>query len=241
MNIAEDLTYVSTDEQEQVIPWVHARDKNTGKVTEYISTDGSPSVDDLKRLPLHKLDCIGCHNQPSHSYRPPVRIVDESIALGKISTELPNVRSASIQALVVQYATTSGAMDSIPIVFENYYRNNYSAVADQKSNLIAVASEDLKTQYSRNFFPEMHVNWQAYPDNIGHMTSMGCFRCHDGKHKSSDGEVIPKDCNTCHTILYQGTAAITKALNAEGLAFQHPEDIGNAWKENNCTDCHTGE
>jgi hypothetical protein len=241
MNIAEDLTYVSTDEQEQVIPWVHARDKNTGKVTEYISTDGSPSVDDLKRLPLHKLDCIGCHNQPSHSYRPPVRIVDESIALGKISTELPNVRSASIQALVVQYATTSGAMDSIPIVFENYYRNNYSAVADQKSNLIAVASEDLKTQYSRNFFPEMHVNWQAYPDNIGHMTSMGCFRCHDGKHKSSDGEVIPKDCNTCHTILYQGTAAITKALNAEGLAFQHPEDVGNAWKENNCTDCHTGE
>ena len=152
MNIAEDLTYVSTDNQEQDIPWVRARNKNTGKVTEYVSTETSPLGDDLKKLPLHKLDCIGCHNQPSHSYRPPVRIVDESIALGKISTELPNVRAASIQALVVQYATTSGAMDSIPIVFENYYRNNYSVVADQKSNLIAAASEELKTQYQPKLF-----------------------------------------------------------------------------------------
>ncbi len=81
-----------------------------------------------------------------------MRIVDESIALGKISTELPNVRAASIQALVVQYATTSGAMDSIPIVFENYYRNNYSVVADQKSNLIAAASEELKTQVQPKLF-----------------------------------------------------------------------------------------
>ncbi|MGA9408508.1 MAG: NapC/NirT family cytochrome c [Bacteroidota bacterium] len=241
MNIAEDLTCVSTDKQEQVIPWVRARNKFTGKVTEYVSTDNPPSSDDLKKLPLHKLDCIGCHNQPSHSYRPPVRIVDESMALGKISTELPNVRTASIQALVVPYATTAAAMDSISIVLENYYKGNYAADVEQKKGLIVAASEELKAQYSRNFFPEMKVNWQAYPDNIGHMTSMGCFRCHDGKHESNDGRVIPKDCNTFHTILYQGTAPTTTTLNAAGLAFQHPEDVGDAWKENNCTDCHTGE
>jgi hypothetical protein len=195
----------------------------------------------LEKLPLHKLDCIGCHNQPSHGYRPPVRIVDQSMALGKISTELPNVRSASIQALVVPYATSAGAMDSIPKMFEAYYKNHYPAVVEQKKDLIAAASEELKTQYSRNFFPEMHVSWQAYPNNVGHMTSLGCFRCHDGKHKSNDGSVIPKDCNSCHTILYQGTAAMPTTLNASGLVFQHPEDVGNAWKEMNCTDCHTGQ
>jgi hypothetical protein len=170
-----------------------------------------------------------------------VRIVDQSMALGNISTELPNVRAASIQALVVPYATSVGAMDSIPRVFESYYKDHYPAVVEQKKDLIAAASEELKTQYSRNFFPEMRVSWQAYPNNVGHMTSLGCFRCHDGKHKSSDGKEIPKDCNSCHTILYQGTSVTPTTLNAAGLVFQHPEDVGNAWKEMNCTDCHTGQ
>lgn len=240
MNIAEEMTYVATDSLEQSIPWVRARNKYTGVEKEFVSTDATQPADELKKLPLHRLDCIGCHNQPSHSYRPPVRIVDESIALGKISTDLPNVRTASIQALVVPYGTTAGAMDSIPKTFESYYKTNYPAVVAQKKVLMAAASEELKTQYSRNFFPEMHVSWQAYPNNIGHMTSLGCFRCHDGKHKSGDGQVIPKDCNSCHTILYQGSDAVPSTLNAAGLPFQHPEDVGEAWKENNCTDCHTG-
>ncbi|HEY6951898.1 MAG TPA: NapC/NirT family cytochrome c [Bacteroidota bacterium] len=241
MNIAEEMTYVANDSLEQSIPWVRARNKNTGQVTEYVSTDETKTVDELKKLTMHKLDCIGCHNQPSHSYRPPVRLVDQSLAQGKISTELPNVRMASIQALVTPYATTAAAMDSIPQVFLGYYKDHYPVVADQKKDLIAAASEELKTQYSRNFFPEMNVNWQAYPNNVGHMTNLGCFRCHDGKHKSAEGKTIPKDCNSCHTILYQGTAAAPATLNSAGLAFQHPEDVGDAWKETNCSDCHTGQ
>jgi len=27
----------------------------------------------------------------------------------------------------------------------------------------------------------------------------------------------------------------------QGLEFQHPEDVGDAWKETNCKDCHSGE
>ena len=87
----------------------------------------------------------------------------------------------------------------------------------------------------------MRVSWQAYPNNIGHMTSMGCFRCHDGKHVSSTGKVISKDCNSCHTILYQGHDPVPTTLDAAGLEFQHPEDIGDLWKETNCMECHTGK
>jgi len=39
----------------------------------------------------------------------------------------------------------------------------------------------VKRVYHQNFFPEMRVSWQAYPDNIGHKEFPGCFRCHDGK------------------------------------------------------------
>jgi hypothetical protein len=49
----------------------------------------------------------------------------------------------------------------------------------------------------------MKIAWGTYPNNIGHEDFLGCFRCHDGSHKSADGKVIPDDCETCHAILAQ--------------------------------------
>jgi hypothetical protein len=42
----------------------------------------------------------------------------------------------------------------------------------------------------------------TYPNNLGHMDSPGCFRCHDGSHMTADGkETIGQDCDTCHQLL----------------------------------------
>ena len=73
------------------------------------------------------------------------------------------------------------------------------------------------------------------------MTDLGCFRCHDGKHVSATGKVISKDCNSCHTILYQGTDPTPTTLAVTGLEFEHPAEIGEVWKEMNCKDCHAGQ
>lgn len=241
MNIANEITYVATDTQHQVIPWVKIRKKATGEEVEYLSTEATQSAGDLKKLAVNRMDCIDCHNRPSHVYRPPVRIVDHSLAAGRISMELPNVRTASIAALVQEYSTNEAAMDSIPLLMQRYYDEQYPAVAQQKKELIRQASEELKSQFSQNFFPAMRANWKSYPNNLGHMTDLGCFRCHDGRHVSTSGKVISKDCNSCHTILYQGNNPLPTSLDPAGLAFQHPEDIGDAWKETNCKDCHTGQ
>lgn len=241
MNIANEVRYVATDTQRQVIPWVVMKNKLTGEEVEYTSTEATQSVDELRKLASNKMDCIDCHNRPSHVYRPPVRIIDHSLAMGRISLQLPNVRAAAIQALTQEYSSKVAAMDSIPLLMENFYKEQYPAVAEQKRDLITQASEELKTQFSQNIFPTMRVNWKAYPNNIGHMTDIGCFRCHDGKHVSPTGKVISKDCNSCHTILYQGTEPVPTSLNIAGLPFQHPEDIGELWKETNCKDCHTGQ
>jgi hypothetical protein len=61
----------------------------------------------------------------------------------------------------------------------------------------AAAVADL---YRRNVFPEMHVTFGTYPNNIGHIDSAGCFRCHDDQHKSKDGKAIGQECETCHAI-----------------------------------------
>jgi hypothetical protein len=195
----------------------------------------------LDSLPKNRMDCIDCHNRPSHIYRPPVRLVDQSLTFGRISTELAGIRSAAVQALVAPYSSTDAAMDSIPRLIEAYFAENHPDVLSAKKELIAQAVHELQEQYRKNFFPGMGVNWKAYPNNIGHMTDLGCFRCHDGKHTSPEGKVISKDCNSCHTILYQGTDPVPATLNAGGLPFQHPEDVGDAWMETPCKECHTGE
>ena len=84
----------------------------------------------------------------------------------------------------------------------------------------------------------MKVNWLTHPNNLGHYYFNGCFRCHDGQHVSSDGRVISKDCNQCHTLMTesQGPSAIS---TAGPPMFQHPVDIGDLTQVN-CADCHTG-
>ena len=87
----------------------------------------------------------------------------------------------------------------------------------------------------------MKVKWDTYSTNDTHFYSVGCFRCHDGQHKSVDGSVIRSDCGTCHTILGQGKAgSVQFATGPKGLAFDHPVDIGSAWAEQPCSSCHTG-
>ncbi len=241
MNIANEVLYAAADTQRQVIPWVRSRNLTTGEIAEYRSTETDLSSSAIDSLPRNRMDCIDCHNRPSHIYRPPVRLIDQSLAYGRMSTQLPNVRTAAIEALVAPYTSSASAQDSIPKVLEGFYLEKYSEVASREKVLIDSAAREVWDQYRRNFFPGMHVNWKAYPNNIGHMTDIGCFRCHDGKHVSQSGTVISKDCNSCHTILYQGTDPVPTTLNPGGLAFQHPEEVGDAWKEMNCKECHTGQ
>jgi hypothetical protein len=54
--------------------------------------------------------------------------------------------------------------------------------------------------YSHNVFPSMRIGWGTYSNQLGHMVSSGCFRCHDESHKTRDGLVLRQDCELCHTI-----------------------------------------
>jgi cytochrome c2 len=94
--------------------------------------------------------------------------------------------------------------------------------------------------YQTNFFPEMRVNWRAYPTNLGHTIFPGCYRCHDGKHRSDDGRVISHSCTACHVIIAQGSGTAGDTIGPEGIDFQHPTDIGEMWRTVNCAVCHTG-
>ena len=85
----------------------------------------------------------------------------------------------------------------------------------------------------------MKTAWYTHRDNIGHFLTLGCFRCHDGKHKSADGRVISKDCNLCHQVLSQKQENIPAGTRVS--SFVHPVDIGDELEKTNCSECHMAE
>jgi hypothetical protein len=86
----------------------------------------------------------------------------------------------------------------------------------------------------------MGADWSAYPENIGHWRSPGCFRCHDGLHESNDGRTISTSCDTCHAIVRQGLASEPEVAVPEGLPFVHPWDGEVLEPPILCSECHDG-
>lgn len=98
---------------------------------------------------------------------------------------------------------SSNARSGIDADVQQFYRTKYPDVHASQKALILAAIADLQHIYQSTIFPYMKVDWRTHTNNIGHLYTPGCFRCHAGQHVSTDGKVIPKDCTTCHTVLAQ--------------------------------------
>jgi len=239
MNIANEIIYYPSDESRQIIPWVKSISIETGKVEIYKTKDF-----DVKKLALDSLrtmDCIDCHNRPSHIYNPPDKMVNLYLSLDRIDKSLPYIKSLAVVALDKSYTTKPVALDSINYFISDFYNLNYPALVKSKKSEIKNSIKYIQTIYSNNYFPEMGVNWKVYPNNIGHTYSSGCFRCHDGKHFSDNGKMISNDCNICHTIIEQNTDDGKNLISLKGLKFIHPINIGDSKESQSCVDCHKSD
>jgi hypothetical protein len=184
---------------------------------------------------------MDCHNRPSHSYQPPAFFVNEALISGLIPKELPQIKSLSMNICANKFSQSDSARVYIRKSVSEFYRDKYPQLFQEQAQLVEKAWQGLQQVYLENIFPEMNVRWSAYPNHIGHVEFQGCFRCHDNRHKSTDGKIISKDCNQCHNIIAQGTPGqMSVSTLDKPLEFQHPVDVDEAWREGFCTDCHTG-
>jgi len=237
MNIANKVTYIASDEQRQVIPWVRIEDKN-GRVAEYLAKDASLTQAQIDKADKRRMDCIDCHNRPSHIYVPPDASVDQAITGHAIDATLPFIKQQGVAVLTADYKTSDEARNAIATNITKFYQDKYPQIASAKADSVKGAVVELQRIYGTTFFPHMKVNWKTHPNNIGHMYYQGCFRCHDGNHVSKDGKVISKDCNSCHTVMDQQESG-TQIAAVPAQTFKHPVDIGDLTGVN-CSDCHSG-
>jgi hypothetical protein len=241
MNIAVKVEYIARDSRRQDIVWIRVTDRETGRVTVYQGRDEPLAPKVIAESKPRLMDCMDCHNRPSHDYRSPDAAIDLAILTGQIDPGLPVVKKAAVQAMVGTYSSDDEARKGIAGSMTDFYRKNYPAVPEQKERQFRDAILEVQTAYEQNIFPVMKADWSDYPNDIGHFIFRGCMRCHDGQHASRSGTVIPNDCRTCHIILAQGPkTSRDQVIAANGLDFRHPIDIGDAWKEGHCFECHRG-
>ena len=243
-HIEAKVTYIATDEQRQEIPWVRVEWAD-GTSTEYVDLEAKLTPAQIAQAPKRLMDCVDCHNRATHIFQAPQDALEQALSQGLIDRALPFIRREGMAALQAAYQLTDIAQGKQQIAeqISAFYEKNAPDVDEQK---VVQAIAQVQAIYERTHFPEMKVDWQTHADNIGHKDFPGCFRCHDGKHLSQEGEAIRLECNICHTLpqVTTGDRLITTIDVSPGLPepeshksttwlAEHRFNFGEA-----CAGCH---
>jgi len=236
MALEGDIEYVAIDEELQDIPWVRWT-KPDGQVLVY-RADGKPTSDPKPEGHSRTIDCMDCHNRAAHKFQSPQESLDIAMFAGRIDPSIPYIKREATKAMLSRHESTHAAKEVIGNELDSFYQENYPDFYASNRDAIYRAVDAIRDLYEHSFFPDMNVDWRTYPNNIGHMNSAGCFRCHTGNHVNQFGQTISKDCGVCHNFL-------TRAENGgESLwtrgEFHHPYPLGPGHSKLMCSQCHTG-
>jgi len=210
-----EIRFAAVDAQRQTIPWVEYRNTNTGTIRTFASEGTTP--DSYKNLPVYEMECVDCHNRPTHTFESPERGINNALALGELPDTLPFIRKKAVELLKTNYSSQREAAEKLPAALVEFYKRNYPDLYTSRSQDIQAAGQTILAVYDRNVFPELKVKWGTYPNNLGHTDFPGCFRCHDGSHAEAGGTVITQDCSACHELVAVDEAS-PEILKTLGLA-----------------------
>jgi hypothetical protein len=245
-HIVNQVSYYATDDQKQEIPFVRVFNED-GSTTDYLDLEAGFDPATIDETKLDEVECTTCHNRVTHEFKNPSEAMDTVMARGLLASEIPFIHKNGVEILSVPYPTTQAAQNAIADL-EKSYQNDYPDYYAQNSAKIKAAVAVIQKIYSENIFPDQKVNWETHANNLGHMQTAGCFRCHDGKHLNDKQEAIRLECNLCHSIptVANQQDFITKIEISRG---PEPDSHRNAnWInlhnktfDATCVNCHTTE
>jgi nitrate/TMAO reductase-like tetraheme cytochrome c subunit len=199
-HIENEVWFYSDDPLKQTIPYVREIGPD-GKMTEYFDAEAGLPPDFGRQVEgqLHRMDCIDCHTRISHLFRSPTDALDEALARQQIDSSIPYIKKKGVEVLEQQYESTGQGLQAVDAL-DDWYRENYPDYYAENQATVQQAVQIIKDIFTVTVFPNLGVGWQTHPDNSGHLEFPGCFRCHDGKHTSPEGQTVRLECNICHSI-----------------------------------------
>ena len=245
-HIENQVQYFATDKLDQNIPYVRVTNGD-GSVDEYVDIEAGFNTSSVNEEDLKDMDCISCHNRISHTIPFPDQSVDNALARGVIADDIPDIRRMGAEILSQEYANQEQALDAIANL-DSYYETTFPDFYSANQQKVADAITELQSIYNNSVFKEQEVDWDTHPNNVGHINSPGCFRCHDGKHLNADNEAIRLECNLCHSIpVVAGSedfvADIEISRGPEPESHFNPNWIAMHRDvfDTTCSNCHTTE
>jgi hypothetical protein len=209
------IRYAPTDSTRQTIPWVEYKNSRTNEVRVYAAQ--GTNLEASEKLQRYEMQCVDCHNRPTHTFQLPERAINRAMALGHIPVSLNFIKKKAVEVLRADYATSEDAANKIPEAIRSYYREAYPLIFQSRAADVELAAHSVLAIYNENVFPDLKVTWGTYQNNLGHTDFPGCFRCHDEAHTSSDQKTISQDCSVCHEMVAASEASpeVLKTLGLE--------------------------
>jgi hypothetical protein len=233
------IEYIATTNDRESIPWVKLTNIKTGETKIFIDEENPLDDKAVDTLVKRSMDCMDCHNRPSHLFKSAPDYIDNLLLSGTLPKNIPFIKYAAMEALKLPFTNLDTAMLSIDQTVTDFYKDEQPDVYKDEFERIRKAILTMQGSYKQNAFPYMRADANQYLNHIGHLESDGCFRCHSDRHKTDKGEVISKNCELCHTIVSQGvTGAIKTVAINDTLEFIHPKEIRGVWKTAFCSECH---
>ena len=150
------------------------------------------------------MDCMDCHNRPSHSFDLPERGVDKAMNNGLISATLPFAKKQA----------RGDPQSAVPFARRGRRRRSRRRSRNTTRTSIRPSGRSARRRsrhrrkevlavYDRNVFPEMKVTWGAYPSTSGTTISPAASAATTARMRPNRAIRSPQDCNACHNLLAQ--------------------------------------
>ncbi len=195
-----EVSYLAADRGRTQIAKVKIK-RPDGSTDEFIKQEIVESMGDTEHQEWRVMDCIDCHNRPTHIYDLPEERVDFGLLSKKINPLIAGIREDSLAVLTKDYATREQAEEQIGRDLLALQKSRDAKQAAIHAEDITKAGEFLLESYLGNVWPETGVVWGTYKKHLGHQNAdegYGCWRCHDDEHENTKGETISQDCSLCH-------------------------------------------
>jgi len=248
------VRFVATDPLKQNIPWVEAT-RPDGTVVVYEDASAPLSAAEISNAEKHTMECKDCHNLAGHPVKDPDELIDEALADGRLDPRFPYLKARAVELLNREFKDPDEARELVSEAWASYeeefpeLKEKYPDAWERSEDLLEKEQEMMAGLLLRNQFAAADISWRSFPDNAGHRNSPGCFRCHNGRHQTTEGDLLPVGCTQCHSIPIVTTRdriggslldltdmRRPRSHNAQDFTFVHHE---LAEEENaNCDSCH---
>ena len=170
MNIQNQIEYIARDYERQNIPWVRMTDRSSGRSIVYRDQNNPLTTEELAAAEIRTVDCMDCHNRPSHIYYSPDYAVDVALLTNRIDQSLPYIKEKAVSVMAKVYQTESEALQAIANEITDYYQTEYPDVFASRRASIDASVAAIQEAFSQSIFPEMKVRWDRGQERFGFLS-----------------------------------------------------------------------